>query len=129
MIVADSSVWIDFFRDERNPATETIRTIAKPSQLLIGDVVLLEVLRGARDEAQADKMQSVFARFASESFLTPALAVSAARNDRLLRSKGATTRKAIDLIIGTFCIERGHVLLHNDRDFLPMVEHLGLRTL
>jgi hypothetical protein len=30
------------------------------------------------------------------------------------------------MLIGTFCIENGHWLLHNDRDFLPMVEHLGL---
>jgi len=26
----------------------------------------------------------------------------------------------IDIIIGTFCIERGHALLHSDRDFEPM---------
>jgi predicted nucleic acid-binding protein len=37
-------------------------------------------------------------------------------------------RKTADLVIGTFCIERGHALLHDDRDFLPMTVHLGLRT-
>jgi predicted nucleic acid-binding protein len=40
-----------------------------------------------------------------------------------------TIRKTIDLIIGTFCIERGHTLLHDDRDFEPMIRHLGLRAL
>jgi predicted nucleic acid-binding protein len=54
------------------------------------------------------------------------LATSAARNYRLLRSRGVTIRKTADLIIGTFCMERGHRLLHDDRDFAPMVEHLGL---
>jgi predicted nucleic acid-binding protein len=29
-------------------------------------------------------------------------------------------RKTIDLLIGTFCIERGHRLLHDDRDYAPM---------
>ena len=28
--------------------------------------------------------------------------------------------------IATFCIERGHLLLHSDRDFDPIAEHLGL---
>ena len=30
-------------------------------------------------------------------------------------------RKTIDLLIGTFCIEAGHALLHDDLDFEPMV--------
>ena len=34
-----------------------------------------------------------------------------------------------DVIIATFCIEGGHDLLHDDRDFVPMAEHLGLRLL
>ena len=35
-------------------------------------------------------------------------------------------RNTVDLLIGTFCIVNDLRLLHNDRDFLPMVEHLGL---
>jgi predicted nucleic acid-binding protein len=38
----------------------------------------------------------------------------------LLRRRGITIRKTIDLVIGTFCIERRHALLHSDRDFEPM---------
>jgi predicted nucleic acid-binding protein len=33
------------------------------------------------------------------------------------------------LLIGTHCIEHGHDLLHDDRDFVPMAQHLGLRVL
>jgi predicted nucleic acid-binding protein len=66
-------------------------------------------------------------RFDVVTMLDGALAVRAAANYRLLRSRGITIRKTIDLIIGTFCIELGHRLLHDDRDFDPMVEHLGLR--
>jgi predicted nucleic acid-binding protein len=47
----------------------------------------------------------------------------------LLRHRGVTVRKTIDVIIATFCVRNGHVLLHADRDFAPMAEHLGLRTL
>lgn len=56
------------------------------------------------------------------------LAGRAAANYRLVRRQGITVRKTIDLIIGTFCIERGHALLHSDRDFEPMERLLGLQT-
>jgi len=44
-----------------------------------------------------------------------------------LRKSGVTVRKAIDVIIGSFRIDEGLPLLFSDRDFLPMVEHLGLQ--
>ena len=59
--------------------------------------------------------------------LDDAIAVQAARNYRVLRTRGVTVRRTIDMIIGTFCISGGHALLHDDRDFEPMVAHLGLR--
>jgi predicted nucleic acid-binding protein len=39
---------------------------------------------------------------------------------------GVTVRKTADIIIGTFRIEHRHALLHDDRDFAPMEQHLGL---
>ena len=62
------------------------------------------------------------------SLLDPDLALRAATNHRRLRALGVTIRKTADLVIGTFCIERGHTLLHADRDFEPMQRHLGLMT-
>ena len=60
--------------------------------------------------------------------LGESLAVRAARNYRSLRERGTTVRKTVDMIIGTFCIEGGHRLLHDDRDFAPMAQHLGLQV-
>ena len=56
------------------------------------------------------------------------IAITAARNYRLLRAHGVTVRKTIDCVIATRCIEDGFTLLHTDRDFDPFVEHLGLRA-
>jgi predicted nucleic acid-binding protein len=33
------------------------------------------------------------------------------------------------MLIATFCIENRHELLHADRDFDPIQQHLGLRSL
>jgi predicted nucleic acid-binding protein len=57
------------------------------------------------------------------------VAVQSAQNYRMLREKGVTVRKTIDVIIGTFCIMEGFPLLHDDRDFDPMVSHLSLKIL
>ena len=56
------------------------------------------------------------------------MAVQAARNYRRLRERGITVRKTVDMIIGTLCIEGGYCLLHDDRDFDPMPQHLGLQV-
>ena len=42
---------------------------------------------------------------------------------------GVTVCKSIDLLIGTYCIANDCALLHSDRDFDPMAQHLGLRAL
>lgn len=41
---------------------------------------------------------------------------------------GITTRKILDTLMATRCIEDGLTLLHADRDFLPFAEHLGLEV-
>ncbi len=61
-------------------------------------------------------------------FVGSELAITAALNFRKLRRKGIIIRKTIDVLIATFCIEYGFELLHNDRDFDPMEEVLGLRV-
>ena len=95
---------------------------------MVGDLVLLEVLQGARDDQHAVRIEQNMRRFTIESMLNPSLASMAARNYRALRNTGITVRKTADMIIGTFCLMQGHTLLHDDRDFLPMVQHLGLQV-
>lgn len=127
MIVVDSSVWINHFINRESPAVSHLRSIRPLSQILVGDIVLVEVLRGARSTEQASKIGAYLTDFETVQMLDVELAICAAENYRRLRGLGVTIRSMPDLIIGTFCIERGHRLLHADRDFDPMVEHLGLR--
>ncbi len=54
--------------------------------------------------------------------------MQAARNFRLLRARGVTVRKTIDILIATRCIESGYLLLYGDCCFDPFVEHLGLQS-
>lgn len=131
MIFVDSSVWISNLRNTDSEAVRKLRAIAEADdgQLLVGDLVLLEVLQGARDDDHAARIEQNMRHYTIASVLNDELAVRAAKNVRTLRRRGITVRKTIDMIIGTFCIEGGHTLLHEDRDFHPMVEHLGLRVI
>ena len=126
MILVDSSVWIARLRGETTAATAKLAAAVMREPLLIGDLILLEVLQGARDEAHASRIERDLRQFPVAALLDAELAVCAARNYRRLRARGVTIRKTADLVIGTFCMERGHRLLHDDRDFAPMEEHLGL---
>lgn len=131
MIVVDSSVWIGLLRGSDNRAVRRLREIAEveDDQVLTGDLILLEVLQGARDEAHAARIERGRRRYPVVPMLNDAIAVQAARNYRLLRGRGITVRKTIDMIIGTFCVASGHALLHDDRDFEGMVGVLGLRVM
>jgi predicted nucleic acid-binding protein len=95
-------------------------------EILVGDIILLEILQGAQNDRHANFLETRLRQFEIQPMLNPGLAVASARNYRTLRERGLTVRKTIDLVIGTFCIEHGHSLLHQDRDFEPMREHLGL---
>ena len=68
-------------------------------------------------------------QFTIEPMLDARLAARAAANYRELRRRGSTVRKTVDVIIGTFCLEHGYALLHDDRDFGPFVTHLGMRVI
>jgi predicted nucleic acid-binding protein len=127
VILVDSSVWIDHIRARATPATAKLRAAAAREPLLIGDLALLEVLQGARDETHAARIERDLRRYSIVPLLDGDLAPRAARNYRTLRGLGVTIRKTADIIIGTYCIERGHALLHDDRDFDPMERHLGLQ--
>lgn len=127
MIVADSSVWISLFRKDDVEVASTLRSLIPLGVVLLGDIIVMEVLQGARHHEQARWIEQNFRSFPVVSMLSPALAVKAASNYRTLRARGFTTSKAPDLIIGTYCLENGHSLLQRDKDYLPMAEHLGLK--
>jgi predicted nucleic acid-binding protein len=126
MILVDSSVWIGHLRNQDTTSLGKFRAIEDTDSILVGDLILLEVLQGARDERQAVRIEHGLRQFRVVQMLNDSVAVRAARNYRTLRGKGVTVRKTVDVIIATFCIENRYALLQSDRDFAPFAQHLGL---
>jgi predicted nucleic acid-binding protein len=129
VILVDTSVWIAHLRGLDTVQTEKLRRAVGSEPILVGDLILLELLQGARDDRHAARIERDMRRYSIVPLLDDALAARVARNYRSLRDRGITIRKTADMIIGTFCIEGGHRLLHDDRDFAPLEKHLGLQVL
>ncbi|TMJ01923.1 MAG: PIN domain nuclease [Alphaproteobacteria bacterium] len=126
MIVVDSSVWIDFLNGRAAPHVRRLRALLGAEEIIVGDLMVCEVLQGLDNERAAREVEALLRRFDIVPMVGHEIAVSAARHFRALRRRGITIRKTIDLLIGTWCIENRRPLLHNDGDFRPMAEHLGL---
>ena len=128
MILVDSSVWIDFFNGKTTWQTEMLDQMLSKDPVFIGDLILTEVLQGFRKDNEYKAAKQVLSLLPCQELGGYKLAIESASNYRKLRKRGVTVRKTIDIIIGTFCIHQDIVLLHNDKDFEPMVKHLSLKT-
>ena len=134
MIVVDSSVWIDFFNGVSTPEVDRLDGLLGVTPLAIGDLILVEVLQGFRQEKDVATAGQLFRSLALLPLLEGSNPWKAAENYRQLRSRGITVRKTIDGIIATACnccaeafgYEANLQLLFSNRDFMPYVEHLGL---
>jgi predicted nucleic acid-binding protein len=131
VIVVDSSAGI---ANLCGPTTLVVRRLREMvdtagDQILIGDIILLEILQGARDDAHAARIERALETYPIASMLDAGLAVQTARNDRRLRALGISVRRTADLIIGIVCIAGGHAPPHDDRDFNAMEGHLGVTVI
>jgi predicted nucleic acid-binding protein len=129
LILVDSSVWITYFTGASTPQTDKLDVLLGREPLAIGDLILTEVLHGFRNERDFNSAKEMLLSLSLVDLGGYDVAVQAARNFRSLRKVGVTVRKTIDTLIATKCIESGYVLLHDDRDFDPFAQHLGLRVL
>ncbi|MGV0026145.1 type II toxin-antitoxin system VapC family toxin [Phormidesmis priestleyi] len=126
MILVDSSVWIDYFNGQNTPQVNTLDHLLGTQPLAIGDLILVEVLQGFRHDSDCLTAKQVLTSLTIFNLLNADLAIQSADHFRILRKRGVTIRKTIDVIIATFCIVENHTLLFSDKDFLPFVQHLGL---
>jgi predicted nucleic acid-binding protein len=96
--------------------------------VVIGDLILTEVLQGFRSNKDYETAKTFLNALPFRQMGGYDVAIQSAQNYRLLRKAGVTVRKTIDIIIATFCIMEGLTLLHDDRDFDPMVSYFSLKT-
>jgi predicted nucleic acid-binding protein len=129
MVLVDTSVWVDYFNGLETPPTERLDRLLGSGRLLTGDLILAELLQGFAKDADYRTARRLLLELPCAELVGRDNALRAADYYRRLRKRGVTVRKTIDVLIGTYCIQHGHELLHADRDFDSMQRHLGLRVL
>lgn len=129
MVLVDSSVWIDYFNGVASRESDLLDDMLGSELLLTGDIILAEVLRGFDRQADYRRARRLMASLAYEDMLGREVAEQSIAHFRALRRRGVSIRKMVDVFIATFCIVRGHTLLHRDRDFDPFSRYLNLSVL
>ncbi len=130
MILVDSSVWIDFFRDGLSTQSQALARCLGDSSVEVGmaDLVLFEVMRGFREGALMREAQTLMSALPSVDIGGTSSVLKAAERYRRLRSRGRTVRSPIDVLLASYCMTHGHTLLHRDADFESLKTLGGLDT-
>jgi predicted nucleic acid-binding protein len=130
LILVDTSAWIEFLRGTGSPVHLRLRDLLQQDDPLgTTEVVVMEVLAGARDEAHLERLRrAVLGRCELVAGHGLADHEQAAAIYRRCRARGATVRRLIDCLIAAVAIRAGVPLLHADRDFDEIARHCDLRT-
>jgi len=128
LIFVDSSVWVDYFNGIQSAETNYLDGLLGTEPVGLGDLVLIEVLQGFRRDRDYATAKGLLTSLAIFTLGGQGMAIKSADNFRLLRKKGITVRKTIDVLIATYCINKNLPLLHSDKDFDSFQKYLKLRN-
>lgn len=124
MILLDTSAWIEFLR---NTGSRTCTAVSRllDSDLACCDVISMELLAGARDDAHLTALRGLVARTTMLP-LGPTDYDDAAALYRSCRRNGATVRKLNDCLIAAVAMRERLTVLHADHDFTLIAQHAPL---
>jgi predicted nucleic acid-binding protein len=130
VILVDTSAWVEYLRATGSQAHVRLRELLLGEEpLATTEVVVMEVLAGARDSAHLDRLRrTVLGRCQLLSGHGLADYEEAAAIYRHCRTRGATIRALSDCVIAAVAIRTGVPLLHADADYDAIARHCRLRT-
>ena len=129
MILADTSAWIEYLRKTGSPVNRRlVEAIDEDEQLAVTEVMVMELLAGATDDARRDALRRLLYRFELVPVGGIATYEDAAELYRRCRRGGETPRRMIDCLIAAVAMRAGAELLHSAEDFEVIARHSGLVT-
>ena len=119
MYLVDTSVCVDYIRGKDSPVVEFLDTLLlAPMTVGITDLIHMEILQGAKNEAGFSKLQRYFSTQQFYGFASPQSSYEAAAFIYFsCRSQGITVRSSIDCLIAQCALENDLILLHHDKDY------------
>jgi predicted nucleic acid-binding protein len=116
MILIDTSVWIEIFRDKTGNIVKSLQKTIGAKIYVLSRFNQLELLQGARDQKEWELLEDYLS---TQYYLEASQDTwpKAARIYFELRRKGFTINSPIDCCIAQIALEHGASLLHRDKDF------------
>jgi predicted nucleic acid-binding protein len=128
VVLADTSAWIEYLRGTGSPVHLRLRALIESGTgLATTEVVLMEVLAGARDEAHAKRLRQLLLTCELVSTRELIDYEEAAGLRRHCRASGETVRSLLDCLIAAVANREDAEVLHADRDFTVLARHTPLR--
>lgn len=128
MILADTSAWIEYDRATGSSVDQRMtELITDDSPLAVTEPVMMEVLSGARSDAQEFSLRRLLVRFDLLSFDVVTDFDAATRIYRQCRKAGVTPRGMVDCMIAAVAWRRGATILSYDVDFDRVAKIIGVK--
>lgn len=128
MILVDTSAWVEFLRGTGSSSHLRLRALlGEDEELACTDVIVMEVLAGASDDADRDRLRRLLHGLEFLAVDGPTDYERAADLYRLCRRGGETPRKLTDCVIAVVAIRNEAELLCDDADFGAIARHAPLR--
>jgi predicted nucleic acid-binding protein len=129
LTLVDTSAWVEYLRATESPVHRTLRgLIERGEPLATTEMVVMEVLAGARDQVHLDRLRRLLLRCQLLAGRSLADYEEAAELYRHCRGRGETIRRLTDCLIAAVAIRDGVGLLHWDADFEAIARHTALRV-
>ena len=126
MVLVDTSVWIEIFREDRPFDLEAAVPFDEIATCL---PVLQEVLQGMRAEREYRiARDALLALPIVDSPLGQEVFEDAVGLYRSARRTGLTVRSGVDCLIAACALRHNLIVFHHDRDFEALARVSGLRT-
>jgi len=118
MILVDTTIWIDFLRENSSPFKKRLhQLIEQEEDLCLSAINLTEILQGIKSETEFERTRRHFLAFPLFLMSDVSTYIHAARIYRTCQRSGKTVRKTVDCLTAAIAIENNLTLFHNDRDF------------
>ncbi|MDA8315776.1 MAG: PIN domain-containing protein [Actinomycetota bacterium] len=127
MILADTSAWVEYDRATGSAVDERVtELIADDGPLATTELVMMEVMAGARTGVREGDLRRLLLRFDLLTFDAAADFEAAARIYRLCRRGGVTPRGLIDCMIASVARRNHATLLAHDADLARVGKIVGI---
>jgi len=117
VILADTSAWVEYLRATGSPANLRLRSLLGTDALATTDVVVMEVLAGARDDLHRQRLRGLLGQCEYIRTSPPDDFERAAALSFRCRRSGFTIRALTDCLLAAVALREGAAVLHVDRDF------------